>query len=839
MRTLAPHRSAAALAAALLAVAACADAVLPPTAPVALVASTDADAASASADLAPLRPAEGDRVLFDSRASLQTVGSVRDAVRLWDLDKAPKHWGFTKDMDGAGTNALRVEWPGRRNGCEDESPELSTELPDPRPHRLYVQWKHLMGRTRTGGGTGEVGTFELTNPSCPREGRMVGMITRAEGDAEGRVELRWLGPPPVAPRLTVKDKGISIAPDDAWFRPQDHVGEVLEHTLYAQTESHAGARDGVVRLWVNGRLLLERTGLALGTKSFRRFKFPWTMTEPRRSQTEYFWDVVAWTAPVASVTASPGQGELDIGESLRLATAVRDAIGSPIFGLPVAFESSDPAVATVSADGTVTAVEPGEATISATVEGRVARVPVKVRGNNEFFVAADGTPGGRGTRGSPLDLATALAGAGGRIGPGAVVWVRGGTYRGVFESDLVGTAEAPVVVRAFPGERATIDGNLTVEGSDITIWGLELMQTAVPAGDSTALFAKAPGGRYINLVIHDARENGVSLRSTTGYSELYGSIVYNNGNNAGLDQGIYAPNDAGEKRITDNVFFNNMASGIQVYASDEGDEDELHGRLTNVHVEGNISFNNSSIASRMAEENVTVGGTVPTERMSIVGNLLFSDRGTGANLRFGLAGRENRDVIVRGNYVVGSATVVRTEDFASAVVEDNTFIGSERMVRLTGPVAGHRWANNVHHRDPAADAWNWNGTRYTFDDFRAATGIGGADRAVAEMPTAPKIFVRPNRYERGRAHIGVVNWGGAASVAVDVTGVLRAGDRWELRNVQDVWGAPVAAGVYAGGAIDVPLTGVEPPVAEGRPGRPRRTAPAFDAFLLTIVPAEK
>ncbi|MFL5580579.1 MAG: right-handed parallel beta-helix repeat-containing protein, partial [Gemmatimonadaceae bacterium] len=384
-----------------------------------------------------------------------------------------------------------------------------------------------------------------------------------------------------------------------------------------------------------------------------------------------------------------------------------------------------------------------------------------------------------------------------------------------------------------PGERATLDGQLLVEtqGSDVTFWGLELMQSNPLDGDLPTLRALASGGRYINLVIHDAGENGVSLRSTSGYSELYGSIIYDNGNDEHLDQGVYAPNDAGEKRITDNVFFNNLASGIQVYGTTN------HPVLTDVWVEGNISFNNSSIASTVGEENLTIGGATITDRVFVLGNLLYYAGEGGQNLRFGLEGKDNRNATVRDNYVVGGSTVVRSEDFASAIVENNTFVGTARMARLGGAsLAGHQWAGNVYYRDPAARAWNWNGKLYDFEGFRAATGLGATDRAIAELPTEPMILVRPNRYEAGRAHIAVVNWGRAASVAVDVSAVLLQGDRWELRNVQDVFGPPVASGTYGGGPIHVPLTGVEPPPAAGRPGRPGRTAPDFDAFLLTITP---
>jgi hypothetical protein len=98
------------------------------------------------------------------------------------------------------------------------------------------------------------------------------------------------------------------------------------------------------------------------------------------------------------------------------------------------------------------------------------------------------------------------------------------------------------------------------------------------------------------------------------------------------------------------------------------------------------------------------------------------------------------------------------------------------------------------------------------------------------------VVVRPNTYEPGRANIIVYNWGNQASVAVNVGGVISTGNQYEVRNVQNLFGAPVASGTYNGsGTITVPLGGVNatPPIG-GSPNAPVHTGPAFDVFLLTL-----
>jgi Tol biopolymer transport system component/uncharacterized protein YjdB len=88
-------------------------------------------------------------------------------------------------------------------------------------------------------------------------------------------------------------------------------------------------------------------------------------------------------APVASVTISPATQSLVVGSTAVLTAALADASGRPLTGRPIAWASSKPAVATVSASGVVTAVAEGVAQIDATSEGKygtsvivVNRVPV-------------------------------------------------------------------------------------------------------------------------------------------------------------------------------------------------------------------------------------------------------------------------------------------------------------------------------------------------------------------------------------------------------------------------------------------------------------------------------
>jgi len=88
--------------------------------------------------------------------------------------------------------------------------------------------------------------------------------------------------------------------------------------------------------------------------------------------------VVADANAVAMIIVEAGQNMLEVGESLQLETQVTNAMGEPLDGKTISWASSDPAVATVSEMGVVTAIAEGEAGITAESEG-VRSLPFTVR----------------------------------------------------------------------------------------------------------------------------------------------------------------------------------------------------------------------------------------------------------------------------------------------------------------------------------------------------------------------------------------------------------------------------------------------------------------------------
>ena len=84
------------------------------------------------------------------------------------------------------------------------------------------------------------------------------------------------------------------------------------------------------------------------------------------------------SAPVASVTVTPGNLILPVGQSGALAATLRDAGGEVLTGRTVTWASNQPSKASVEGTGLVTAVSVGTANITATSEGRSGSASVTV-----------------------------------------------------------------------------------------------------------------------------------------------------------------------------------------------------------------------------------------------------------------------------------------------------------------------------------------------------------------------------------------------------------------------------------------------------------------------------
>lgn len=449
----------------------------------------------------------------------------------------------------------------------------------------------------------------------------------------------------------------------------------------------------------------------------------------------------------------------------------------------------------------------------------------------QWYVAPTGGTGA-GTQADPWSLAYALGGAGARILPGATVWLRGGTYTGSFVSSLVGTATLPIVVRQYPGERATISGNFqaAIGSAYGWYWGFEV-QDAGPLVNGCESFGNY--NKLINLIVHDCQGSGIGFWSNGAGGDLYGCISYNNGTHVNLDHGCYAQNTTALKSIIDCVFNNNLAYGVQVFASG--------GSIQHFLLRGNVAYVNGSLDASGQTRNLFIGGlpAIPDD-ITLDQNMTYFPVATlvDKGVEMGYDVTVNGAGVVTDNYFVGGVNVLYFSHWTTGQVLRNTLVGGTgaKIYELTngGAVtqAGWTFGNNVTYSNTST-AWNGN----NFATWHAGA-LGLTDTNPGTLPAATKVFVRPNLYEPGRGHVVIYNWAAGSNVAVDLSTVLAPNASYRVWNMENLFGAPVVTGTYSGGTVNFPLSAVAPATPHNSvPGVPVATGPTFQAFLVRLVGA--
>lgn len=404
----------------------------------------------------------------------------------------------------------------------------------------------------------------------------------------------------------------------------------------------------------------------------------------------------------------------------------------------------------------------------------------------DFYAAVDGRAEAKGTRDAPWDLESAL---GGRhsIGAGDTLWVRGGTYRYPvrtrdhmgYRVRLSGAEGAPVVVRGYPGERATIDGGLSIgfynePFHDVVIRDLEIMMSETQreitqtgswptelAGPKSGVAVQAVNNcKLINLVIQHTSD-GIGLWSEAEGGEIYGCISVNNGWKApdrNHGHALYTQSQTGDRVVENCIFQNPFGDGqytIHAYGSEKAHVD-------NLLIQDNIAYGPGSLL---------VGG--------------------------GMVCHNNR---VRTNLIHGHARVLfhSAPGSEGTQIVGNTFaaVRTLSIVNQTGLVLRD---NLVVSRDLNFEMRDCHGT------IEEANRYVNVDRG-GQWPHGVTVKLTPNKYDANRAHLGVVNWEHVPAVRVPVAPFLVPGDAYEVVRAENFYGEPVAAGTCDGDAITLPMS---------------------------------
>jgi dienelactone hydrolase len=374
----------------------------------------------------------------------------------------------------------------------------------------------------------------------------------------------------------------------------------------------------------------------------------------------------------------------------------------------------------------------------------------RVQGAKQYYVAPAGKPENAGTAAEPWDIASALDGKR-TIEPGTIIWIKGGTYKHparnspLYQVKLAGTKDAPIHVRAMPGERVTLDGGLFIApgSSHLWVWDLEIMfsetnrispNASAPPGYPAVSGIEIRGGsdcKYINLTIHDCFQ-GMGFWIPATDSEVHGCVIYNNGYQ-GQDRhhghSIYTQNKTGIKTITGCIL--------------SARKDRTEGSFTmHVYGSGKSALENYVIEDNIAYEVGTflVGGGAPVRNVKLARNYLH-----GINMQLGY-GAQNDDCELRDNLIAG------------------------------GKLSINKFKKVINENNP-------------------------------ETVPDQKAVLIPNKYDPTRANVAIYNGAKADKVALDVSKFLKAGEKYRLLNPRDLFGKPVLEGKTDGASITVPMAG--------------------------------
>jgi uncharacterized protein YjdB len=357
--------------------------------------------------------------------------------------------------------------------------------------------------------TGRTVTWESSNPivaTVDANGRVTAIApgtATIRATSEGRtgtstITVTAVPPTPVA--------SVSVTPSTAEVQvggtvqltatPRDALG----NPLAGRTVTWESSNPAVATVDANGRV----TAVAPGTATIRA-------TSEGRTGTSTITVTAPPPAPVASVTVTPPTAEVQVGGAVQLTATPRDAAGNPLTGRTVTWESSNPGVATVDANGRVTAVAPGTATIRATSEGRTGTSTVTVTAPPPAPVASVGVspPTGELDVGGTLQLtATPRDAAGNPLSGRQVTWTSSNTS--------VATVDANGRVTAVGPGTATISATSEGQTGTATI----TVRTPAPRVATVTVTPANPQlleGRTVQLTAtaRDASGNIISGRTVT------------------------------------------------------------------------------------------------------------------------------------------------------------------------------------------------------------------------------------------------------------------------------------------------------------------------------------
>ena len=313
-----------------------------------------------------------------------------------------------------------------------------------------------------------------------------------------------------------------------------------------------------------------------------------------------------------------------------------------------------------------------------------------------WFVAPWGSDQGEGSREDPF---ASLIGAARVASPGDAIWLRGGVYDRVGENvyymfSLYGTADAPISIRSYPGERAILDGHkhpyhprtfgdghsitlpvlLQFTGDHVIIEDITLRH-----GVGIGLYLLGYHNVFRHIQSHHHHASGVYLQGSYNLLEYIEAFDNNSVANGG-----------------------NSANGIVLF-------DGNHIRMTHgpdAETRGNVV--RYALLYRNSDDGISTVSLDTLIEYSAAFDNGIGSTGNGRGFKLGGNDRENLGQVVRFNIAWGNYVNYDTNGSTGMTLHHNTSFGADStgfvLTRHATNACANVAHNNVSYRDKAPRA---------------------------------------------------------------------------------------------------------------------------------------
>ena len=324
--------------------------------------------------------------------------------------------------------------------------------------------------------------------------------------------------------------------------------------------------------------------------------------------------------------------------------------------------------------------------------------------------------------------------------PGDTVLVRSGEYAGAHMTTS-GSADARIVLAAFPGEQPVVNANnpvtpdgINLEGADhVTVRGFRVTGTG-RAGIRAVLC------RHVHIQDNISDGNG-RWGILTGFCDdllIEGNTTSNNA----VEHGIYVSNSGDRPVIRGNLVFGNDANGIHmngdVFSGSDAYDGVVDGVISQAVVEDNILFDNGSPNGGSA-----INGDGLQDSL-IRNNLVYDQHASGISLY-----RTDGGAPSHGNRVLNNTILVAADGRWALNIQDgsqgtrvfNNVLHSEHGFRGAMNVCGSCLVDMASDHNAVEDRFTLDGgdSVLTLAQWSAQTGFDS--RSLAATPAG--LLVAP------------------------------------------------------------------------------------------------